>query len=112
MARNDARPDVETDAERDTERGLEWRVAQDTDGQWVVIVHNDDHTPMDFVTAVLMRIFYLPYREAVSVMLEAHYGGKAYVMTLPHEEAKYRVGQAHSAARAAGYPLTFTIEPA
>jgi len=45
------------------------------------------------------------------VMLEAHYTGAAYVMTLGHEEAKYRVGQAHGLARAAGYPLTFTIEP-
>ena len=37
--------------------------------------------------------------------------GIAYVMTLPLEEAKYRVGKAHGIARAAGYPLTFSIEP-
>jgi ATP-dependent Clp protease adapter protein ClpS len=35
----------------------------------------------------------------------------AHVITLTLEEAKYRVGNAHGAARQAGFPLTFSIEP-
>jgi ATP-dependent Clp protease adapter protein ClpS len=66
---------------------------------------------MEFVIAVLRSVFSLSTRAATAVMLEAHFTGVSHVMTLPHEEAKYRVGQAHSQARAAGYPLTFTIEP-
>jgi ATP-dependent Clp protease adapter protein ClpS len=56
-------------------------------------------------------VFELSGHVALSVTTEAHYTGAAYVMTLPHEEAKYRVGKAHSLARSAGYPLTFSIEP-
>ncbi len=105
------RPETEPDTERDTDRGLEWRVAEDT-GAWAkVLIHNDDVTPMDFVVYILRTVFGLSYGLAESVMLTAHLTGVAYVVTLSHEEAKYRVGKAHGLARAAGYPLTFTIEP-
>jgi len=86
-------------------------VAPDTGGRWNVIIHNDDVTPFDFVIAVLRTVFLLGARDAWVVTTRAHLAGVAYVMTLPLEEAKYRVGKAHSLARAAGYPLTFTIEP-
>jgi hypothetical protein len=33
------------------------------------------------------------------------------VVTLPIEEAKYRVYHAHRVARQFGYPLTFSIRP-
>jgi ATP-dependent Clp protease adaptor protein ClpS len=74
-------------------------------------VHNDDVTPFEFVVAVLRLVFFLAGPTALAVTTQAHFKGIAYVMTLPHEEAKYRVGKAHSLARSAGYPLTFTIEP-
>lgn len=76
-----------------------------------VIIHNDDVTPMDFVLVVLRVVFHLSNADSAAIMLRAHYTGAAYVMTLPFEEAKHRVGQAHSLARNADYPLTFTIEP-
>jgi ATP-dependent Clp protease adaptor protein ClpS len=76
-----------------------------------ILIHNDDMTPFDFVMAVLRAVFYLSGRDALAVTTRAHVTGIAYVMTLPYEEAKYRVGKAHSLARAAGYPLTFSIEP-
>src|SRR5689334_9381496 len=71
-----------------------------------VIVHNDDVTPMDYVVVVLRTVFHLATSDAIYIMQVAHYTGAAYVMTLPFEEAKYRVGLAHSLARSAGYPLT------
>ena len=77
-----------------------------------IFIHNDDVTPMDFVVAVLLHIFKLTTQDAQGVMLTAHYEGEAYVMTWPLEEAKYRVGKAHSTAREWGYPLRFTIETA
>lgn len=81
------------------------------DPPYSIIIHNDDVTPMDFVVDVLRAIFELSTAMATGVMLEAHYNGQAHVITLGREEAKYRVGQAHQLARAAGYPLSFTIEP-
>jgi ATP-dependent Clp protease adaptor protein ClpS len=89
---------------------VEWMLAEDVGDMAHVIIHNDDVTPMEFVVIILRQIFQLSAPEAQRVMLRAHYTGIAYVMTLPFEEAKYRVGKAHSLARAAGYPLAFSIE--
>lgn len=76
-----------------------------------VIIENDDVTPMDFVVLVLRLIFGLDYNRALEVMLQAHNEGHAHVVTLPYEEAQQRVYDAHSAAREAGYPLSFYLEP-
>ena len=112
MAEGDVRPDGGTGVEQDTIRGLEWHVAADTGGGANVIIHNDDVTPYDFVVAVLQAIFRLGAPDAERVAWEAHTRGQAHVITLSMEEAKYRVGKAHGIARQAGYPLSFTIEPA
>ncbi len=84
---------------------------EDLEKPYRVIVENDDVTPMDFVVAVLRNIFGLPMARAISVMFTAHNEGRAHVTTLPFEEAQQRVYAAHSVARAAGYPLTFYLEP-
>lgn len=76
-----------------------------------VIVQNDDITPMDFVIIILRLFFELEYEYAVRVMLAAHMDGRAHVVTLPLKEAQDRVYAAHNAAREAGYPLTFYLEP-
>ncbi|HNP87841.1 MAG: ATP-dependent Clp protease adaptor ClpS [Chloroflexi bacterium SZAS-1] len=76
-----------------------------------VIIENDDVTPMEFVILVLLTIFELPIEHAEAIMLEAHHRGEALVTTLPYEEARERVYQAHSVARAANYPLSFYLEP-
>jgi ATP-dependent Clp protease adaptor protein ClpS len=96
-------PDVWTETPPDSETQL--------DPPYRVLIHNDDVTPFDFVIVVLRTVFYFSASEALLITTQAHFKGIAYVATLPHEEAKYRVGRAHSMARAAGYPLTFTIEP-
>src|SRR5688572_24818156 len=105
--RGKAEPEPDTDREQD----LDWRVAESTGDMGKVILHNDDVTPFDFVIAVLRAVFYFSGQDAERITAEAHFKGLAYVATLPLEEAKYRVGKAHGMARAAGYPLTFTIEP-
>lgn len=76
-----------------------------------VIIQNDDITPMEFVVLVLLTIFQLTYERAYHVMLEAHYNGHAFVIALPYAEAQQRVYDAHSAARTAGFPLSFYLEP-
>ncbi len=76
-----------------------------------VIIHNDDVTPMDFVTHILTGIFALTQPNALEVMLTAHYTGAAYVQTLPKTEAQKRINKAHFAAGLEGYPLHFSLEP-
>jgi len=76
-----------------------------------VLIHNDDVTPMDFVVGVLREIFKKGVTDAMQIMLTAHFTGVALVVVLPLEEAELRVQQAHSVARTAKYPLTFSYEP-
>lgn len=111
MASGNLQPHPAQESGTETEHDLEFIVAEDTGDKANVIIHNDDVTPFDFVIAVLSAVFHLVGQRAYAITLRAHVTGAAYVTTLPLEEAKYRVGQAHGLARQAGYPLTFTIEP-
>lgn len=94
-----------------TEPARDWVLSTDEGGQGRVLVHNDDVTPYEFVIVVLHEIFGLSPVRAEAVTRRAHVTGRAYVTTLPIEEAKHRVGRAHGLARQAGFPLSFTIEP-
>jgi ATP-dependent Clp protease adaptor protein ClpS len=76
-----------------------------------VLIHNDDVTPMDFVTHILVTIFFLNYPAAVEIMLGAHTQGIAVVQILPKPEAENRINKAHFAAGLDGYPLHFSLEP-
>lgn len=76
-----------------------------------VIIHNDDVTPMDFVTHILVSIFSLGYPEAVEIMLTAHNKGQAVVQILSKAEAEKRINKAHFAAGLEGHPLHFSMEP-
>src|SRR5512140_1342633 len=76
-----------------------------------VIVHNDDVTPMEFVTHILVTVFFIPEENAITIMYTAHLNGSAYVQTLPKPEAQKRINKDHFAARMAKFPLTFTMEP-
>jgi ATP-dependent Clp protease adaptor protein ClpS len=97
-------PDTERDRAIDVDDALE--------KMHKIIIHNDDVTPVDFVIAILLRIFKRPLIIAEAIMWEAHNNGNAVVMALALKEAQTRVNKAHFAARLEGYPLTFTIEPA
>ena len=76
-----------------------------------VLIHNDEITPMGFVVLVLTRFFKKVDAEACEIMFEAHHKEVALVDVMGLEEAEFRVEQAHSLARTAKFPLTFTIEP-
>ena len=75
-----------------------------------VIIHNDDVTPMDFVTHILVAVFFIPLENALAIMYTAHLNGAAYVQTLPRLEAKKRINKALFAARLNRYPLEFSLE--
>ncbi len=97
----------------DTTTRIEYIVVSDEELErpYRVIIENDDITPMEFVVAILLSIFQIDFERAFQVMLEAHSKGRAYVVTLPFQEAQERVYEAQSRARAEGYPLSFYLEP-
>jgi len=78
---------------------------------WKVLFHNDDTTPMDFVTAVLMRFFGHDPQAALRIMLTVHHEGIGLAGVFPLELAELKQQQVLSAARP-HYPLKVTIEPA
>ncbi len=109
----EAIPDSVTITKTRPDTDTEFIIASDEELEkpYRVIIENDDVTPMEFVTLVLVFVFELPYERADAVMLEAHIKGQAYVTTLPYEDAQQRVYAAQSSARQAGYPLSFYLEP-
>jgi len=77
---------------------------------WKVILLNDDFTPRDFVTKVLMMVFRMSESEALGVMLTAHRKGACVVAVYTKEVADEKARIGTEAGARAGYPLTFTTE--
>jgi ATP-dependent Clp protease adaptor protein ClpS len=75
-----------------------------------VLLHNDDHTPADYVVRVLEQEFALGWWKANWTMLRAHVSGQALVGLYPREEALAKVEAATQRARGDGWPLRFSIE--
>ena len=84
----------------------------DTPREYSVILHNDDFTPMDFVVEVLMKIFGHTFDEPNTLMLTVHTKGKAAVGVFTYDLAMTLAQVTMSQARASGYPLRATCEPA
>lgn len=79
---------------------------------WKILLHNDDFTPMDFVTEILIQVFHKSEQEAVELMLTVHLQGKANVGLYTKEIAETKVTQVQRLAEAAGHPLMTTAEEA
>ena len=76
-----------------------------------VLLHNDDYTPMDFVTMVLREIFHHTEAAAVRIMLSVHKRGVGVAGVYPHEVAETKAHIVTELARAEEHPLKCTIEP-
>lgn len=78
--------------------------------QYLVVMHNDDFTPMDFVVDILTNIFHKNFDEAVSIMMQIHKGDRGVVGSYSYDIAKSKSEKAMLAAREEGYPLRITVE--
>ena len=75
-----------------------------------VVVLNDDYTPMDFVVAVLIRIFKHQHDNAIQLMLQIHNEGSAVAGVYNYEIAEQKGLEATNTARENGHPLQIKIE--
>ena len=75
-----------------------------------VILLNDDFTPREFVTRVLMSVFRMSEDEALGVMLTAHNRGACVVAVYTREVAETKAKQGTALGAKRGYPLAFTTE--
>jgi ATP-dependent Clp protease adaptor protein ClpS len=76
-----------------------------------VILLNDDYTPMEFVVAILQRIFYKSREEATRIMLHVHQQGIGVCGVFTWEVAETKVRQVLDFAKENRHPLKCTLEP-
>ncbi len=76
-----------------------------------VVLHNDDFTSMEFVTALLMHVFHHPESTAQAIMLHIHRTGAGVAGIYTHEVAETKVAQVIELAEKAEFPLQCTMEP-
>ncbi len=77
-----------------------------------VVLLNDDYTPMEFVVAVLQRIFGKTEDEAARIMLKVHHEGRGVCGVYTRDIASTRVEMVRQMARANQHPLQCIMEPA
>lgn len=79
--------------------------------RFVVLLHNDDYTSMEFVVEILQEIFHKDNAEAMRIMLSVHEKGLGRCGVYTAEIAEAKVRHVTQKARAAGFPLRCTMEP-
>ena len=79
--------------------------------RYKVIFYNDDFTPMNLVTLILMSVFNKGTQEAHSITMKVHKTGKAIAGTYSKQIAETKVATTKMYAREAGYPLHADAEP-
>lgn len=78
--------------------------------RYVVLLHNDNYTSMEFVVSILCDIFRKSVDEATTIMLRVHEKGVGQCGVYTFEIAEAKVMSVERRARAAGFPLRCTME--
>lgn len=102
------------DDDNDAQSGVmtERQVRAERPSLYKVLLHNDDYTPMEFVTEVLERYFAKTHAQATEIMLNVHHKGVGVCGVYPYEVAETKVAMVIEAAREQEYPLQCTMERA
>src|SRR5512138_1975867 len=98
---------------RDTEGelGVVERPRTEQPRKYVVVLHNDDYTTMEFVVHVLEKFFYKTETEATQIMLHVHHKGYGIVGVFTRDVAETKASQVMDYAKQHGHPLRCTAEP-
>lgn len=78
---------------------------------YLVVLLNDDYTPMDFVTAVLQKFFALSEQRAVEIMWKVHTTGKGVCGIFTRDIAETKAVQINTYSQQHQQPLLCSIEP-
>ncbi|MCP5514545.1 MAG: ATP-dependent Clp protease adaptor ClpS [Spirochaetales bacterium] len=79
-------------------------------GRYLIVLHNDNYTTMEFVVSVLKEVFHKSSIEANVIMLEVHKKGAGKVGSYTYDIAATKMYQVENMASRAGYPLKCTME--
>ena len=77
---------------------------------YVVIMLNDDYTPMEFVIYVLQSVFKKNYEDAKNIMLLIHNEGKGICGVFPLDIAETKANQVVEFARINQHPLECKVQ--
>jgi ATP-dependent Clp protease adaptor protein ClpS len=75
-----------------------------------VVLLNDDYTPMEFVVALLEKLFGLDREKATRIMLQIHTHGKGVCGTYTYEIAETKVAQVSEYSQRHQHPLLCEME--
>ena len=78
--------------------------------KYKVIYHNDNYTPMEFVTWSLMEFFNRTEVDAQSLTLEVHKHGSAIAGRYDHQIAEQKIWEVLTSAKENEFPLQVTGE--
>jgi len=79
--------------------------------KWVVVILNDDFTPMDYVTTLFVEVFHKSVEEAIVLTRQVHHSGKAVAGVYTLEVAETKISYVAALSRDNEYPLRAVIEP-
>lgn len=80
-------------------------------GKYQVIFHNDDVTPMDYVVAILMKIFSHSEQSAYDIMMKVHNEGRAVAGIYIKEIAMTKQKEVEQYNKCYKFHLKTTVEP-
>jgi len=76
-----------------------------------VVLRNDDYTTQAFVTHILEDVFGLSSDDANARMMQTHTEGRAIIGRYRPDEARTKIEEVRTRAKAAGFPLWIGYEP-
>lgn len=79
-------------------------------GLYKVVIQNDDHTPVDFVIALLMHVFKHDEGPAKEITMQIHNEGAGVAGVYSYEIAEQKGVESTMLARQNGWPLVIRVE--
>lgn len=76
-----------------------------------VVIHNDDFTPIEFVTMLIAQVFRKSMEEAAQITMTVHLQGAATAGVYTREIAETKIHEAMAHAERLEHPLQLTMEP-
>ncbi|MBU3114160.1 ATP-dependent Clp protease adaptor ClpS [Clostridium lacusfryxellense] len=78
--------------------------------KYLVIIHNDDYTSMEFVVQVLVGVFKKQVVEATKIMFDVHKKGNGVAGIYSYDVGLTKIDQAMMMCEESGFPLKLTLE--
>ena len=79
--------------------------------KYMVMLHNDDYTTMEFVVFILQTVFGKTFEQAQDIMMRVHNEGVGVCGIYTYEVAETKAAKVVNLAKENGHPLMCTIEP-